>query len=99
MGGVEADLVGDLRPFLIVEQRWIELVAKDAEERYSGPGYERRDPADLVVRDGGDMGSHRAERIGQRGAPLDLQPLDCVRVVARPALPGKGEQPGIETAT
>ena len=44
------------------------------------------------------MGAHRAQRVHERRAPLDSQPLDRVRVVARPGLRSEGEQPGIEAA-
>ena len=93
---VERDLGGDGAALVRREGGRIQLVAEDAEERDGGPRVERRDPADLVVRDGRDVGAHRAQRIDQRRAPLDPQALDRVGVVARPALRREGEDPGIE---
>ena len=52
--------------------------------------------ADLVVGDGRDVGAHGADRERQRGAPLDAQPLDGVRVVARPGLRREGEHARVE---
>ncbi len=44
------------------------------------------------------MRPHRAQRVDQRGAPLDAQPLHRVGVVARPGLRREGEHAGIEPA-
>ncbi len=98
MGLVEGDLVGDGALVVGAEGRRVELVAEDAEERHRGARLDRRDPAGLVVRDGGDVRAHRAQRVRQRRPPLDPQTLDGVGVVARPGLRRVGEQPRVEPA-
>ena len=95
---VEGDLGRDGRPVRVVQLGRVELVAEDPEERDRGARVDRRDPAGLVVRDRGDVGGHRAQRVGQRRPPLDRQALDRVGVVARPGLRREGEHPGVEPA-
>ena len=95
---VEGDLVADLGPLVVGQRGRIQLVAEDAEHRHGGARRERRDPAGLVVGHGRHVGAHRAERVDERGPPLDGQPLDGVGVVARPGLRGEGQHARDRTA-
>ncbi len=96
MRRVERDLARHRGPFRVGQRGRIELVAEDPEERHRGAHLDRRDPAGLVVRDRRDVRAHRAQRVGHRGPPLDLEALDRVGVVARPGLRRVGEHARVE---
>ena len=96
MGFVEGHLASHLDPLLGAQRRRVELIPEDTKERDGSASRDRRQPAGLVVRDGRHVGTHRALGIEHRGAPLDLEALDRVRVVACPGLRGVGQHSRVE---
>src|SRR5699024_9471417 len=76
----------------------VKFVPECAEISHVGSCIERSVPVQLMVRRHGYVASHAAYRITVGCAVLDLQPLDGVRIVARPSLRSVVEKPRIKAS-
>ena len=90
------DLFLHLLLFFLRNLIQVQLIAEGAGHGHVAAGAEGNASAGLVVRAGGYVRAHRADRIKEGGPVLDAQPVDRIRVVAAPDLRGVVEHGRVE---
>ena len=76
----------------------VQFISKGAGHGDNGAGLQRGHTPGLVIRAGGNMGSHSRHRVTIRGAVLDRQPFNGVGIIAAPDLREIRKHPGVKPA-
>ena len=93
---VTGNLSADFLLLLLREVIDIHLIAEGSGLCHDTPGMKRCAASRLVIRRGGDMGTHGADRIAVGSSALDIQALNGIRVIGAPDLGAVEQHAGIE---